>query len=125
MRMFIGNRKTKELHTLACTQGKRMYEKNKRIFHSISDALNCGYNGCAYCLPDYDESRLKKGDTVTQNEISEMEHIPGVTSTYQIKYKKFKKKQKLEIVPKKLYFSEKKMQKQIERGIFLRMLLNV
>ena len=118
MRMFIGNRKTKELHTLACTQGKRMYEKNKRIFHSISDALNCGYNGCAYCLPDYDESRLKKGDTVTQNEISEMEHIPGVTSTYQIKYKKFKKKQKLEIVPKKLYFSEKKMQKQIERGIF-------
>ena len=51
---FIGNKRTKELHQPTCRWVRLMSLRNVRFFETVQDALNVGYNGCAYCLPQYD-----------------------------------------------------------------------
>lgn len=50
---YIGNKNTLELHEPDCTWVENMSEKNKTYYSSIQDALDDGYNGCAFCLEDY------------------------------------------------------------------------
>lgn len=54
IRPFVGNSRTKELHFHDCQWVARMSGENKVHFHSIAEALSEGYNGCYYCLHDYD-----------------------------------------------------------------------
>lgn len=51
---FVGNRRSKELHTATCRWAKLMALGNVRLFESVGDAQAQGYNGCAFCLPQYD-----------------------------------------------------------------------
>jgi hypothetical protein len=50
---FVGNRRSKELHKATCYWAKLMRLHNVRLFESVGDAQGHGYNGCAFCLPQY------------------------------------------------------------------------
>jgi hypothetical protein len=51
---YIANRKSYEVHKNDCKWVKKMYPSNMIAFRSIETALKNGYNGCVYCLPEYD-----------------------------------------------------------------------
>ena len=53
-RAYIGNSRTKELHLKDCEWVDLMANHNKVSFSSIEEAIRQGYNGCYYCLNDYD-----------------------------------------------------------------------
>ncbi|MFD4370649.1 hypothetical protein [Streptomyces sp. NPDC058486] len=50
---FFGNRKTHEVHIGTCSFWKLMSQANKEPFPRIDLAMAHGYNGCAYCLPEF------------------------------------------------------------------------
>jgi hypothetical protein len=50
---FVGNVNTKELHGPLCSRGRGMNEEHRRMYDSIEDALEDGYDGCYYCLPEH------------------------------------------------------------------------
>ena len=52
---FYGNKHTKELHLPQCGFGQGIHTKNLRYWHSISEAIHSGYNGCHFCLSQYDK----------------------------------------------------------------------
>ena len=51
---YIGNSRSKELHLKDCEWVDQMASHNKVHFSSIEEAVSQGYNGCYYCLNDYD-----------------------------------------------------------------------
>jgi hypothetical protein len=51
---FVGNRRSLELHTPSCSWLAAMSERNRIGFSAISQALAQGYNGCWYCLRQFD-----------------------------------------------------------------------
>lgn len=51
---YIGNKRTKELHVENCSRTRTI--KNREVFFSIEDALKKGYDGCHYCLPQYNNN---------------------------------------------------------------------
>jgi len=50
---YIGNQRTNELHLHNCVWVKLISSRNKKKFSTIQEALNCGYNGCYYCLTEF------------------------------------------------------------------------
>lgn len=48
-----GNARTRELHVFGCPFREQMSPHNHVPFATVKDALARGYNGCAFCLPDY------------------------------------------------------------------------
>jgi len=60
---YIANRRSKEIHKSDCYWVTQMAPSNKQPCTSLSelrDLINlAGYNGCYYCLPEYDTDRLK------------------------------------------------------------------
>jgi hypothetical protein len=50
---FMGNRRTLEVHVPDCEWAAKTSGHNKVAYESIERALKHGYNGCAYCLPEY------------------------------------------------------------------------
>ncbi len=48
-----GNMRTHELHTLNCVFRQAISPHNQVPFQTIKDALARGYNGCVFCLPQY------------------------------------------------------------------------
>ena len=48
---LYGNQNTKELHTVDCRFFAQLV--NRRPFNSVQEALNAGYNGCYWCLPEH------------------------------------------------------------------------
>ncbi len=64
--MFVGNKNTKELHTEGCMYARRMKSYNKIEFSTVEEALSRGYNGCAYCLPYYDERSYSENPKKSQ-----------------------------------------------------------
>jgi len=48
-----GNARSRELHTFNCVYRKKMKPYNQLPFETIKDGLARGYNGCAFCLPEY------------------------------------------------------------------------
>lgn len=50
---FVGNQNTGELHIADCQWVGKMRWSNKRYFRTVQDAIDMGYNGCYYCLREY------------------------------------------------------------------------
>jgi hypothetical protein len=50
---YMANRRTLEVHVPDCEWAAKTSGRNKVAYESIERALNHGYNGCAYCLPEY------------------------------------------------------------------------
>jgi hypothetical protein len=51
---YIGNRRSKELHLPGCVWARRMSPWNREYYWTIENAKHSGYNGCYYCLSDWD-----------------------------------------------------------------------
>lgn len=51
---FVANRNSGEVHRANCEWVRRMNSKNKVAYHEVELALRHEYNGCHYCLPEYD-----------------------------------------------------------------------
>lgn len=51
---YLGNRRSKELHRPNCRWVKLAASSNLVYFDEIDEALQQGYNGCWYCLNQYD-----------------------------------------------------------------------
>ncbi len=51
---YIANRRSRELHLPNCEWVKKMSPWNKIPYDDLDAALRRGYNGCRFCLPDYD-----------------------------------------------------------------------
>ena len=52
---YVGNRHTHELHVAGCEWVGRMNPTNRVAHREIEWPLRQGYNGCHYCLPEYDD----------------------------------------------------------------------
>lgn len=52
--IYTANSNTKEIHLPACEWISHINEENKVYFSTIEEAINQGYNGCHYCLDEYD-----------------------------------------------------------------------
>lgn len=52
---YVGNIKTKELHTPLCRRGSKMYQQNRKLYDTLENAFAGGYDGCFYCLREYSE----------------------------------------------------------------------
>jgi hypothetical protein len=50
---FYGNVRSHELHLLNCEFRKIMSPRNQVPFLTVKDALARGYNGCKFCMPEY------------------------------------------------------------------------
>lgn len=59
---YIGNKKTKQLHSEFCSYAKRIRPGNRVPFDSIQDAFDAGFSGCGHCLESYDEKHLRSFD---------------------------------------------------------------
>lgn len=53
---IYGNCRSRELHTLHCPFFSIMSKANVRPFDTVRTGLLRGYNGCAFCLPKYNDS---------------------------------------------------------------------
>ncbi|PWR75860.1 hypothetical protein ACKUB1_18340 [Methanospirillum stamsii] len=51
---FIANRDTGEVHRRVCEYGRKIKRINREYYCRLEDALAAGYNGCYYCLREYD-----------------------------------------------------------------------
>jgi len=51
---FVANRNSYEVHKANCDWVKKMSPANKAAYREIDLALKHGFNGCRYCLPEYD-----------------------------------------------------------------------
>lgn len=57
---FVGNKRSREVHRQgACAYSKLIAPSNRRFFYKVSDALWLGYNGCWYCLREYDTDQFR------------------------------------------------------------------
>lgn len=50
----FGNPRSGELHVVSCPFWSRIGQHNKVPYQTVQDGLARGYNGCAFCLGDYD-----------------------------------------------------------------------
>lgn len=50
---FIGNTNTKEVHIPGCDWVGRISPRHKVPYDSMERAIKRGYNGCRFCLPEY------------------------------------------------------------------------
>jgi hypothetical protein len=53
-RSFIANSKTKEVHVFDCEWALKISKHHQVPYNSLEQAIKEGYNGCYYCLPEYD-----------------------------------------------------------------------
>lgn len=51
---YIGNKRSRELHLPGCVWARRMAPWNRKYYWTIELAKQSGYNGCYYCLHDWD-----------------------------------------------------------------------
>lgn len=51
---YVANRRTGEVHMANCEWVRKMSGRNKSAYRELELALNRGYNGCHYCLPEQD-----------------------------------------------------------------------
>lgn len=50
---FLANQRSLEVHVPTCVWASRVSPRHRLAFADIQRALRHGYNGCAYCLPEY------------------------------------------------------------------------
>lgn len=51
---FLGNSRTLEVHVANCEWAAKTSKRNKVAYQGVERALKQGYNGCRFCLPEYD-----------------------------------------------------------------------
>lgn len=51
---YIGNRNSGELHLANCPWVRKMSPRNKAPYNDLALALQRGYNGCRFCMPQQD-----------------------------------------------------------------------
>jgi hypothetical protein len=51
---FVANRRSREVHVANCRWVRQMSGRNKSAYRELELALNRGYNGCRFCLPEHD-----------------------------------------------------------------------
>jgi murein tripeptide amidase MpaA len=51
---YVANRNSGEVHIANCEWVKKMSSRNKIAYRELELALKHGYNGCYYCLPEFD-----------------------------------------------------------------------
>jgi hypothetical protein len=54
---YMGNSSTKELHKANCEWAKKISKKHKVAYSDKDLALHHGFNGCRFCLPEFDTDR--------------------------------------------------------------------
>ena len=54
--LYVGNRKSRQIHRPECKHGQQMARKNRIEFEKLEDALNMNYDGCCYCLKQFDRT---------------------------------------------------------------------
>lgn len=84
---YVGNKKSLELHSSGCEYVARMHSENKENFTSIVGAMNNGYNGCAYCLKEFDTDTLQHPQKIFKLHLiglacKETEDFTGADSAY-------------------------------------------
>ena len=52
-----GNPRSRELHTVHCPHWPRTLPTNRLPFRTVREGIARGYNGCRFCLPEYDTDR--------------------------------------------------------------------
>ncbi|MBN1641366.1 MAG: M12 family metallopeptidase [Anaerolineae bacterium] len=52
--LYIGNKRTRELHAPGCQWARLMSPRNKKYFTTQEEAVTSGYNGCWYCMRHFD-----------------------------------------------------------------------
>jgi hypothetical protein len=50
---FLANSNTEEVHVAECEWALKVRPGNKVAYKDLERALKQGYNGCRYCLPEY------------------------------------------------------------------------
>lgn len=50
---FMANRNSLEVHAANCQWAKKIGRRNKLAYQTVEKALQHGFNGCAFCLPQY------------------------------------------------------------------------
>jgi len=51
---FVANRGSGEVHKRNCVWAKKISARNRRAYTDVQKALQHSYNGCRFCLPEYD-----------------------------------------------------------------------
>ena len=52
--LYVGNKRTKELHEPGCRWVDAMSARNKKYFTTQEEAITSKYNGCWYCMRHFD-----------------------------------------------------------------------
>ena len=52
--LYIGNKRSRELHAPGCRWVNLMSARNKKYFTTQEEAITSGYNGCWYCMRHFD-----------------------------------------------------------------------
>ncbi|OPY38358.1 MAG: hypothetical protein A4E35_00781 [Methanoregula sp. PtaU1.Bin051] len=52
---YIGNRKTREIHENTCNYAAKIGKKNRAAISDLQQALRHGYDGCRFCLAEYNK----------------------------------------------------------------------
>lgn len=84
---YTGNKHSLELHASGCDWVSRMSSSNKVAFTSVFDAFDQGYNGCAYCMKEFDTDRRELPPKLFKLHLialvcNETEDWTGADSTY-------------------------------------------
>jgi len=51
---YIANMNSGEVHVRDCDWAHRIAQRNRVYYCTLEDAIADGYNGCYYCLREYD-----------------------------------------------------------------------
>lgn len=51
---YLGNRRSREIHIPSCKWAKVMSPRNRVAYKDLERAIKHGYNGCRFCLTEYD-----------------------------------------------------------------------
>ncbi len=55
--VFPANTKKKEIHTPFCQWARKISREHRTLFYSPQEGLKEGYNGCYYCMREFDTDR--------------------------------------------------------------------
>lgn len=55
---YMGNQRTHEVHVANCDWAAKISKRNKSAYQELEQALKHGYNGCLFCLPEYNKERI-------------------------------------------------------------------
>jgi hypothetical protein len=52
---YMANAKTREIHVVNCDWAQKIGPSHRVAYRDVESALRSGYNGCCFCLPEYDQ----------------------------------------------------------------------